>query len=210
MDDLRKKKSQNMLKKALLALLEEKPYDQITITDVTRQSQLNRKTFYSNYEEMDELLKDCLKDFLAEMLKPFYRIDAFRPASEAEGIPYGFSECVQDYTHFILAHQDFLRLILKRRLDGFVLSVWKTSLSSLEKPADPSLSGFYRNVAADAVNRDLYYNYSIHSHWGNLIWILDHADLPVEELIARSLAVYQTYLNVYLTLYPDKTLAISP
>lgn len=203
MEDLRKKKSRGMLKKALLALLEEKPYDQITITDVTRQSQLNRKTFYSNYEEMDDLLKDCLRDFLSEMLKPFFQIDRFHPDPKTTA-SYGFPECVRDYTYFILEHQDFLRLILKRRLDGFALNVWKDFLFSNQERSHSALSDPYQRLARDRVNQDLYYNYSVHSHWGNLIWILDHADLPAEELIARSLTVYQTYLTIYLTLYPQE------
>ncbi|MCI8514300.1 MAG: TetR/AcrR family transcriptional regulator [Lachnospiraceae bacterium] len=204
MEDLRKKKSREMLKKAFLTLLEEKPYDQITITDVAKQSQLNRKTFYSNYEEMDDLLKDCLNDFLIEMLKPFFLVNPTLPSPKTSAdIPYGFLECVRDYTYFILANQDFLRLILKRRLDGFVLSVWKDSLLSPEKQARSFFPRDYRpDVTWDAANRDLYYNYSIHSHWGNLIWILDHADLPAETLISRSLTVYQTYLSIYLALYP--------
>lgn len=54
-----------VIKDALLSLLAEKEYADITITDLCREAEINRGTFYLHYdnlrEVMDELFDNALK-----------------------------------------------------------------------------------------------------------------------------------------------------
>jgi AcrR family transcriptional regulator len=190
MDDLRKEKSKKILKKAFWELLENKPYDRISITDVAAGSGLNRKTFYSNYTDVDELCRDCLWDFLYELLLPF---DHFTPSGE-----YDFAYSTREYTKFALENRHTFQLIFQNRLDGMALQVWQainlSKSASFPEPVSPY---------TDKLRQDLYLNYTIYSCWGNLLWVLENDTLPLDELVSQALEVYQTYLSTYFKLYKD-------
>ena len=60
-------RSQKLLKKAFSELLAEKPFDKITVTDITRRADLSRGTFYAHYESTSDLLKDMVNDIVAKL-----------------------------------------------------------------------------------------------------------------------------------------------
>lgn len=60
-------RSRAMLREALLDLMREGPYRAITVTQLCERAQVGRKTFYRNYEEKDEVLRE----YLAELASGF-------------------------------------------------------------------------------------------------------------------------------------------
>ena len=56
------RRSIRLLKEAFLRLLAEKPFDQITVSDVTREADLNRGTFYAHYDNIEGLLRATMED----------------------------------------------------------------------------------------------------------------------------------------------------
>jgi AcrR family transcriptional regulator len=60
--DRRNRKSQRVLKDALLALLRRTPYEEITIQNITDEADTARVTFYRHYSSKEELLLDALED----------------------------------------------------------------------------------------------------------------------------------------------------
>lgn len=65
--DRRVKKSKAALKKALLFLLKSKPINKIRIQELCEIADVNRSTFYSNYEDLFHLLSDVYNDVYQEM-----------------------------------------------------------------------------------------------------------------------------------------------
>lgn len=55
-------RSIRLLKQAFMELLAEKPYEKISVSDVTRRADLNRGTFYAHFDNMDDLLRDVMGD----------------------------------------------------------------------------------------------------------------------------------------------------
>lgn len=53
--DRRQRKSREAIQNALLALLRDKPLDQITISELSAKADVNRKTFYNNYHSLQEV-----------------------------------------------------------------------------------------------------------------------------------------------------------
>ena len=53
-------RSRQMITNALMQLLKEKPYEEITVTDIAERSQLVRKTFYRNFSGKDEICAYCI------------------------------------------------------------------------------------------------------------------------------------------------------
>lgn len=64
-NDLRVQKSRRLIKDTFLALMEEKEYKNITITDIAAWAQINRKTFYFHYESIDALYDEIAMDLLS-------------------------------------------------------------------------------------------------------------------------------------------------
>lgn len=60
-------RSVRLLETAFLQLLSEKPYEKITVTEVTSAADLNRGTFYAHFESMDAL-RDKVFDELSSTL----------------------------------------------------------------------------------------------------------------------------------------------
>jgi AcrR family transcriptional regulator len=65
--DARIRKSKSLLKQSLLTLMKKKSFIKITIKELCEYAGLNRSTFYSNYEEINELLLDVHLDVFHEM-----------------------------------------------------------------------------------------------------------------------------------------------
>lgn len=63
--DLRVQKTQRLIKHTFLQLMKEKGYRNITITDISKLAQINRKTFYFHYESIEALYEEISDDYLA-------------------------------------------------------------------------------------------------------------------------------------------------
>lgn len=54
--------TKSVIKDALLQLMEKKAFDKITITDVCKEAEINRGTYYLHYYELTEVLDELLED----------------------------------------------------------------------------------------------------------------------------------------------------
>lgn len=61
-------RSKKALKETFLTLLYQKPFDQITISEIVREANYNRGTFYANFETREHLLDEVIQDALTEMI----------------------------------------------------------------------------------------------------------------------------------------------
>lgn len=80
--DRRKKRTRNMLGKALLELVQEKKFEQITIQDITDRADLNRATFYLHFGSKEELLADSLEDHFDDLVAQITAITLDKPIWE--------------------------------------------------------------------------------------------------------------------------------
>jgi AcrR family transcriptional regulator len=65
-------RSRRMLQDALLALLREKPYQKISVTEIARRADLARPTFYAHFETKDDLLMSYVDDVFEQFLDELY------------------------------------------------------------------------------------------------------------------------------------------
>jgi AcrR family transcriptional regulator len=61
--DARVRKTRDALGDALIALMQEKPFDTITVQEVLDRAHVSRSTFYSHYSDKDDLLMSDADDF---------------------------------------------------------------------------------------------------------------------------------------------------
>lgn len=82
---------------ALMILWEQKPYDKITITEITRKAGVSRMAFYRNYQTKDEIVWGRLKQLNDEYLADLARETAMR----IEDFTVHLYEYVQENAAFI-------------------------------------------------------------------------------------------------------------
>ena len=61
--DARVRRTRDALGDALVALMQEKPFETITVQDVLDRAHVGRSTFYSHYNDKDDLLMSDVDDF---------------------------------------------------------------------------------------------------------------------------------------------------
>ena len=61
--DARVRRTRDVLGDALIALMQEKPFDTITVQDVLDRAHVSRSTFYSHYSDKDDLLMSDAEEF---------------------------------------------------------------------------------------------------------------------------------------------------
>src|SRR4026208_715870 len=61
--DARVRRTRDALGDALVALMQEKPFDAITVQEVLDRAHVGRSTFYSHYSDKDDLLMSDAEEF---------------------------------------------------------------------------------------------------------------------------------------------------
>lgn len=64
--DLRVRRTNKMIRAALIALMQEKRFDDITVKDIADRAFVNRNTFYLHYRDKNDLLKSICADRLED------------------------------------------------------------------------------------------------------------------------------------------------
>ncbi|MDI9469247.1 MAG: TetR/AcrR family transcriptional regulator [Bacillota bacterium] len=82
--DPRSERSQLAYREALTRLLQRKPLDQISVSELSVEAGLNRSTFYLHYSNVRELLDDIENDMLAEFQA---MLDRFTERTGGEVVP---------------------------------------------------------------------------------------------------------------------------
>lgn len=73
-EDLRIKKTKQVIKETFIELVEQKGYNNVSVTDITSKANINRNTFYLHYENKDDLIKNIIYESannLDESLRKF-------------------------------------------------------------------------------------------------------------------------------------------
>lgn len=66
-ENRRVRMTKKIIKDALLELLDQKPLDKITVTDICNTADLNRSTFYAHYEDATQVLREIEADVMQQL-----------------------------------------------------------------------------------------------------------------------------------------------
>ena len=91
--DLRVLKTREAIQNAFERLLETTEYDCITVSELSREARVSRKTFYAHYGSVDELLREMALDVVKNV------VDGIQP----EGELIELEEWISEFTQRILA-----------------------------------------------------------------------------------------------------------
>ena len=65
--DARVRRTRDALGDALIALMQEKPFDTITVQEVLDRAHVSRSTFYAHYSDKDDLLMSDAEEFFESL-----------------------------------------------------------------------------------------------------------------------------------------------
>lgn len=102
-EDLRVQRTRKFLWEALLSLLEEKSFEQISITDICTRAMVHRTTFYKHYQDKTELLDDGIRQMLEGLRQ---EVDRALDSEPKIRLTYLFS--------YVAKHSRFYALMLSK------------------------------------------------------------------------------------------------
>lgn len=74
MQDRRIRKTKNLLKNTMIALLNSMTFEKITVTDICKKADISRITFYSHYSDKYALADEVFDDFCTIAKSHFFRL----------------------------------------------------------------------------------------------------------------------------------------
>ncbi len=95
--DLRIRRTRQCLHDAFVSLIQEKPYDEVSITDITERANLSRNTFYLHYKNKEELLASIIGKFVEDSTQ---QLDIRHFAKLMQANKVSLSEYLVNYPHF--------------------------------------------------------------------------------------------------------------
>lgn len=82
--------TKTILKDAFWEILEEKPYNKITVQDIVDRCQVNRNTFYYHFQDIPWLLIESIKDWMKDVIREYGTF-----SSPLECLLYMAKECTK-------------------------------------------------------------------------------------------------------------------
>lgn len=118
--NMKSRRTQEHIEKALFNLLEKKPYADISIAEITRKADVSRTSFYRNYVQKDEVIAQ----FLANQYNQFITdINQHNLRT--------FKEQLTAYLEFFKQNPELMKLLLNAGFEGELLNLQTQYLKKL-------------------------------------------------------------------------------
>ena len=111
-----------LLRTALIELMQEKPFNEITIKEICEQADLNRTTFYLHYTDQFALLADVENEVYQKTLETLKNV---KPAADAPGM-------IETFLNYIKSNASLFRILfVDADSEGFRSRFIQTMLNHL-------------------------------------------------------------------------------
>jgi AcrR family transcriptional regulator len=138
--DPRVARTRKMLRHALFTLLEHKPFDTITVLEITKQAELNPATFYLHYDDKYDLLNSIVAEIDAIITQlpqiAFAKADSIQDAAQLDIAILGHIEQYKSFYRLMLGKYGVaaVREALYKQLLTLVRGVIDQIPTSIEFP----------------------------------------------------------------------------
>lgn len=163
--DRRVRRTRELLRGALLALIQEKGYDRITVRDILDRADVGRSTFYAHYRDKDELLLSGFEDIRAAL-------DAERDAAErgTEKKAEFLRPMLAVFQH-VEGHRHFWGALTRKGGADLITRILRESVAELVREHFRSQ---FAGVKADQMQLEAAMQFVAGACIGLLIWWLDN------------------------------------
>lgn len=172
--DLRIIKTKEGLRTALLKMLEEKPLEQISISELCREAKINRGTFYLHYANVDALFEEYFREITRDLDIAY--MEPYRFVKELNLARLN-PKTIRIFNH-IDKFKSFYRIVFSRNVPMQYYYMLFETMKAL----------FLRNssneeVEGHKIDRQLYAGYYANAIIGLMVqWYMDDFKLSVEEM----------------------------
>lgn len=158
--------SQTWIMRALLDLMKHTTYDKISVSEICRKADLDRRTFYRNFDSKNEVLEYYIKILSNEYMEEFRKIDVTDR-----------KEATLLFFEFWGRHISFIQNIKSCGLCDVIFSHF---VQFIKEHQD-----LLMEVDASTVESDYVFAYRIGGFWNVMItWANNYADISPVELSA--------------------------
>lgn len=167
--DPRVKRTKLMFESALLELMEEKDYKEITVLEIAKLSTLNRATFYLHYYDKDDLLEQLLDEALEDLRNSVQILDVEYKYKSDNPHPT-FVRLFEK----MIEHKRFYTIMLVREHNPYFTESVRKTINKFVK--DGSAYMVKDNITYD-VPIDISNSYITSAYLGVIVWWLKN-DMP--------------------------------
>lgn len=196
-EDRRVRRTRRMLRDALLALIEEKGYDQVTVQDILDRADLSRATFYSHFRDKDDLLVSGfaeLRETLREAMVAFARGE-----SEHAGQVLAPSHALFEH---VAEHRGLYRMLVGSRAGTLVLRHVRAELNGLVREHFEDVIA--RRSVVPTVPVEVIVEHTVGALLGVVTWWLDSATpYSIEQIAEMLTCLMPPAIEVGLGLRPE-------
>src|SRR5256885_13373743 len=79
MSNLRVKRTQKLLREALIALIEERGFEELTVGEITERAMVSRAAFYRNYQDKYALVEKIFEEAMSELMNALAKMGTEHP-----------------------------------------------------------------------------------------------------------------------------------
>jgi AcrR family transcriptional regulator len=166
--DLRIRRTKEAIHKTFTAMLCDMEYERITIKELTKRAQINRKTFYLHYQSLDDLLEELQTELFKEFIE---RTSSYTSLLDMPAITREFFlTSTKDALHLkISCNSDyqFIGKKVNKKIMGYKKQ--STSMFSPFNTATQNIIMAYMTAASVEMLRQ---------------WVADGQKIPLEEMIS--------------------------
>jgi len=124
----RNTQTKSKIKQALIYLLNKKHLEEITVSDITRHSQINRGTFYLHYLDKYDLIEKLEKEILSNIQQIFDK-----PVEKEEENPLIPDRLILDALYYVKDDLAFIKALVEENGDPKFVSTFKQLLTNTLK-----------------------------------------------------------------------------
>lgn len=169
--DLRVQRTLAAIDDVFIGLILDKTYKDITVSEICNLANIRRKTFYSYYDSLDDLLAEKITSITKNYLKRIYQYDVPRNIKEINTEFYCYSEEQGPFYERIVCCQDY-NLIGNNFLQDIVKKTWENST-------------WFNNL--DYYHQNIILAFMFHTGGGIYRqWVQDGKNIPLASIISYS------------------------
>ena len=145
--------SQRLIARTLIALMEEKPWEQISISELCKSAGISRQTFYTLFSSRENVVVFTLQAKYGYAPEEDLRTSVSPDTASPAGC--GIRSLCRGYSEYIHRNRDFLRLLVSNHIDYLLCDSIYASLagcSGFLRQADPCVRRYAASFYAGGIS----------------------------------------------------------
>ena len=130
MEDKRIMKTRRNIKRTLIDLLAQMPFEKITVSELCRRGETSRITFYNYYESKYALVEEMFGDYIREATEDYHRLqDENNPQGSSILGYHNMLDCI---LNLYISNEDFFSRVTAERNPYLYSTFFRHTMSSVD------------------------------------------------------------------------------